>query len=204
MGTSVVIPGCWRVSMIFAGTSGLRAEMTFAVNDAQVIRDGARATTIAAAFKTWWDTNLKARTHPQWSLVQVYVLDVNSTTGTSLVYTTGLPIAGTSAGTLGPANAAPIITWRTLSRGRSYRGRCYLVGAPADAYAGADGTTVNATYRGFYNTAAAALITAIAAVDVPNNTYLGVASDVHAQNTRITTGDARTYVGTQRRRVSSP
>lgn len=190
--------------MIFAGTSGLRAEMTFAVNDADVIRGGARATTIAAAFKTWWDTNLKVRTHPQWSLVQVYVLDVNSAGGASLVYTTGLPIAGTSTGTLGPANAAPIITWRTLQRGRSYRGRTFIVGAPADAYSGGDGTTVSATYRGFYDAAATALITAIAAISVPDNTYLGVASDTVVTNTRISSGATRTYVGTQRRRVSSP
>lgn len=204
MGSSPIIPGCWRVGLILQGATGLKAEMTFAVNDADVIRDSARATTIAAAFKSWWSTSMRSRCSSTWSLVQVYVLDVDSAVGTSLNYVSGLPLAGTGSATPAAQNAAAIITWNTGSRGRSFRGRTFVAGMQASDIYSADGTQVLPAAVTAYSAAAAALITAIAAVDVSNNTFLGVASNKLLLNTRITTGTCRTYLGTQRRRVSSP
>lgn len=188
--------------MIFVGsTSGYRAEMTFAVVDANA-HDASRAAVIAAAFKNWWDANLKSTTTSTWSLSQIYVLDVGSATGISIVYATGLPIAGTSASPEGPANAAPIITWRTALRGRRFRGRTFIVGAPQGAFQTGDGTAIAAGYVTVYQAAATALISAIAAV--AGAPQLCVASDVAAAATIITSGQARTYVGTQKRRVKAP
>lgn len=204
MGSSPVIPHTWRVGLIGQGSSGLKAEMTFAVNDETVIRDAARAAVIAAPFKTWWNTSIKPVVAPSWSLVQIYVLDVNSPTGTSIEYLTGLPIAGTSGSAAGAANAAPIITWRTDLRGRSFRGRSFVWGCALNMYSTTDGTLITPVLQTSLTTAAGALITAIAAISVPDETYLAVASNKLLTNTPIVSGECRTYVGTQQRRVSSP
>src|SRR5215468_6749654 len=204
MGSSVVIPQTWRVQMIFQYSQGFKAEMTFAVSDTAIVRDAARANQIAAAFVSWWTSNLRANTTPTVSLVQVYMLDVDSTTGTSAIYTTGLPLAGTSSTATAASNAAPIITWRTGARGRSFRGRTYIVGAPLSVFSSSDGTQTNPSFVTAYNSAAAALITAIGAVPGGFTTKLVVASNKLAQSVEITSGQARTYVGTQKRRVKAP
>jgi len=86
------------------------------------------ATSLGAALKSWWDTNFKARTWSGWSLNEVYITDLTTQTSFTVSYTTGLPLAGTAVGDGLPYNCAHCVSLRTANRGRSGRGRNYILG----------------------------------------------------------------------------
>lgn len=82
---------------------------------------------------TWWNDFLKADATTGMSLVRVNSTDLTTESSPSVYSSTGLPVAGTSAGNATPNNAAAVITFGTGSRGRSYRGRSYFCGIPYSA-----------------------------------------------------------------------
>jgi hypothetical protein len=169
------------------------------------VRDGGAhtieaATTVATTVLAWWVAHMKALVTTHCELIQLNVLDLGSETGISLEYVTGLPIVGTDGGQPSPVNACPIVTFRSEGRGRSSRGRNYVVAAPADAFEGADGTQVASTWRTNYTNAYTALGTAIAAEDMDH----AILSEVLAEAIPVISYQCRSYIGTQRRRASSP
>lgn len=200
--TFVPIVNCWRISMVYRyTTSQLLAVNTFGVYDPVGPFDATRAATWANTFKSWWSTNVKAYVHTGCQLEQINVVDESSSSGTSIQYVTGLPIVGTDANGAAPQDSAPVITWRTASRGRSYRGRTYHVGAAKNMFT-VDGTAVDTALAGSLGTAYTALIAAIPAASATCS--LVVLSKTLASHTDILTAQGRTHIGSQRRRVTSP
>ncbi len=123
------------------------------------------------------------------------VLDL-SVVPPTIVAATPSSVTGASAGSCGAAQLSQVVTWRTASAGRSYRGRTYfgpfLYSACADGIWGSGQTTA-------LQTAAAALISSIAA---NGSLKLCVLSRRHNTVTPITSSFVRNSVYTQRRRGS--
>jgi hypothetical protein len=197
----VRIVNTWRVSLVFQYTGGLTAVNTFSVLDVGGVRNAARATTIAGAFISWWNTSMKASSNTTVSLIQVNVLDLDSATGVSVTDTSGLPIAGTNSNAPAPQNAAPVVTLRSTGRGRSFRGRSFVVGTGQESFDTGDGTTMNSTAISAYTSAYTDLITAISGITSCN---LAVGSRTLGTSVVVTSAQARSHIGTQRRRVKAP
>lgn len=78
------------------------------------------------------------------TLNEIVVTDLSSSTGDQVSYNTGLPLAGSQTGDYLPANVAFAIGFKTTVRGRSYRGRNYVVGLVESQ---ANGNHIDATTR---------------------------------------------------------
>lgn len=83
---------------------------------------------LAALLATWWTTHLAPLTSDQVSLQEVVVTSMESETAPSLVYTFSLPEPGTATSPSLPNNTSIAIKFNTAGRGRSARGRNYVVG----------------------------------------------------------------------------
>lgn len=84
---------------------------------------------VAAAIVSWWSANIAPITSAGVTLTAIRGTDLNTSTGFSFEYTTGLPVAGSATtGQIMPANVTAAIRLTTPSRGRSYTGRLYHVG----------------------------------------------------------------------------
>jgi hypothetical protein len=87
---------------------------------------------VGSAWKSWWDTGLGNGNQAQdyfansISLAEVKLRRIKPLSAVIDSYTTGLPIAGTNAGDPGPPNTSLLVSVRTASVGRSFRGRMYL------------------------------------------------------------------------------
>lgn len=92
----------------------------------------ARLTTIADQTKTWFNTYYKPLLHTSYTLQSIKVTALTAATGPQVNITYPSGNQGTSAGAAAAANAAAVISWRTASIGRSFRGRTYVgaLGAP--------------------------------------------------------------------------
>jgi hypothetical protein len=76
----------------------------------------------------WWNTNFKPLVSTILQLNEVYLTDLTTQTGPTVSVVTGLPSAGTDASEVMPFNVSLCISFRTAGRGRSARGRNYLLG----------------------------------------------------------------------------
>lgn len=88
--------------------------------------------TLAAAHKTWWDTNIKAKVNPNTSLILIRTTNLTTQSSPRTEYNTGLPIDGTNANGAMPNNVTVVVKWITEQRGRSFRGRTYHIGLTED------------------------------------------------------------------------
>lgn len=61
-------------------------------------------------------------------LREIYVVDLSDSTAPAVTYTTDLPVAGDDGAAAMPNNVTICVSFRTLGRGRSSRGRNYLLG----------------------------------------------------------------------------
>jgi hypothetical protein len=80
----------------------------------------------------WWNTSLKPLQVSTVSLTRILVTSLNTATSPGIERTTGLPAVGTNAGVPLPNNVTGAVTFITGLRGRSYRGRNYVLGLSAD------------------------------------------------------------------------
>src|SRR5215212_12212177 len=83
---------------------------------------------LGASVFDWWDANVQALQSVDVELTEVSCTDMTTATGPFYSFTAGLPLQGGVAEEAVPANVAPCISFRTGSRGRSFRGRNYLIG----------------------------------------------------------------------------
>lgn len=88
----------------------------------------ALATTLGAALVAWWNAQFKAASPTIMSLTEVYLTDLSTATSFTVSYVTGLPSAGSSAVDPLPFNCSHCVSFRTANRGRSGRGRNYVMG----------------------------------------------------------------------------
>lgn len=81
----------------------------------------------------WWATEVADYTSNDVELVEVYATDLTSASGPTASY---IPPSTLTGGVAVPAlsnNVSLCVSFRTANRGRSYRGRNYVVGLTTDA-----------------------------------------------------------------------
>lgn len=122
--------------------------------------------TIAGIFVGAWSDHMQAVTTPDVSLEAVEVTDISVAGGLGIVYTTGLPLVGSSSGNATPNNvtvATKLLTGRT---GRSYRGRSYNIGISTNNLQ-ADQQHITSALQGVIGAFFAELITNLQTADFP-------------------------------------
>lgn len=88
---------------------------------------------VGTALVSWWNTEIQPMTSSDICLQEVIMTDISTETGGQVIITADLPSCGAISSDAIPMNATPVISWRTASRGRSYRGRTYHLGISTSA-----------------------------------------------------------------------
>lgn len=157
---------------------------------------------IANDVAEWFTTDLNDFVHNLYTVDDVKVTDLTTQSSPVYIGGSGLPDAGNLTGAIVPNNVALVISFTTVLRGRSYRGRNYV---PAMAAANlSTSTTFTSTIAGDVANSFTNLHTALA-----SDGFIPVILSRFNNGVRRTTGVAqpitgiigRTAVGTQRRRV---
>jgi hypothetical protein len=110
----------------------------------------------------WWGDEYAPLVSAAVQLREVVVTDMNSATGPQTTSVPPAPLTGGSTANIVPGNVTLSVSFRTANRGRSFRGRNYVVGLTEDMVAGNDFVAgITASWQAAYE----ALIPAIAASD---------------------------------------
>jgi len=123
------------VELIFEAY-GQRVENVYHVTDSLSMSEGIMAD-IGYAFVQWFNTSGKLSMSSSIKLVKIVLKDMESRTGPAIEYVVGLPIeGGLQTGVELPLNVTAAVSWGTPLRGRSFRGRTYVVGLRAGQVSG--------------------------------------------------------------------
>lgn len=126
----IPVPNALRVVMKWQKAGQQLANVFHVKYDTAPDEDALNA--VGSIFKDAWVATLKGMMSTDTTLNAVEVTDISAPGGLGIVYLTGLPQSGTSAGIANPNHvtvATKLLTGRT---GRSYRGRSYMVGIPSE------------------------------------------------------------------------
>jgi len=85
---------------------------------------------VCSTYVDVWDEALSGNCVVAWSLEALIARDMTEEEGIQLVFTEGLPSAGTNGGGAQPNQVTSTVTWETGLVGRSARGRTYTIGIP--------------------------------------------------------------------------
>src|ERR1700747_674322 len=176
-----------EITLQFSQQDGSFAENVFCVQRSAAW-DISHLNTMAAAFKTWWTTGDGVHAYQKYattacSLVAIGARDMTTQTSDSVVYNTGLPIAGLDASAEIPLGITWALTARTGLAGRSFRGRTFVVGMATDTFATPSLNLIGAAAAVDWVDAFNALITAVPAADA--TCTLVVCSRVHNGAPRV-------------------
>jgi len=83
---------------------------------------------MATLLANWWGTDYANFVAASVDLVEVYATDLTSVSGPTVSYVPPSTISGSLALEAEPNNVSLCVSFRTGSRGRSFRGRNYVVG----------------------------------------------------------------------------
>lgn len=113
--------------------------------------DLAGAVALADYLFDWWDTNFKPLMATTIALREIYITDLTSISSFSHTRVSSPIVPGTRAGPAMPNSVALCIKFNTAQRGRSFRGRNYVMGmvegdVTANNFDGAYVTAVQAAY----------------------------------------------------------
>lgn len=100
-------------TLYFTGSAGVSPSLAADLGDALI---------------SWWQTQFQTGTSDQTALVEVFLTDLTSDTSFTLSDTNTLPLVGGSSTDALPQNCAHCVSFRTAQRGRSGRGRNYVLG----------------------------------------------------------------------------
>jgi hypothetical protein len=89
---------------------------------------GATLATLADAIGAWWIANYRTNVSSAVSLVEVVATSMDSATAPTATFVPGTPQSGTGDSEALPNNVSLTVSFRTESRGRSFRGRNYITG----------------------------------------------------------------------------
>lgn len=98
--------------------------------------DSANMSTLAANLGDWWAGAYAVIANNALQLREIVVTDMTTDTGPQVTHTTGLPLSGEIAEEALPSSVSLAVSFRTDSRGRSFRGRNYFVGMSRTQYSG--------------------------------------------------------------------
>jgi len=83
---------------------------------------------LATLLANWWGTEYANFVADTVDLVEVYATDLTSVSGPTVSYVPPSTISGSLALEVEPNNVSLCVSFRTANRGRSFRGRNYVVG----------------------------------------------------------------------------
>jgi hypothetical protein len=158
-----------QFSLIFNTPSGDIAENNLWIRRSAAW-DNAHLNTMANALVTWFSTgdgvnSYRDQMSNQCSLASVAWRDHTTVNGLSNNTQAGLPLAGTDLTEGTNPGLTKAFTLRTGLAGKSFRGRIFFVGMPANVTAPAEQGLVSAGWTGPVSSALAALIAAVPAAD---------------------------------------
>jgi len=158
-----------QFSLIFSTPSGDIAENNVWIRRSAAW-DNAHLATMAGALVTWFGTGDGVHSYQnqmtnQCSLVSVAWRDHTTINGLSNNTQAGLPLAGTDLTEGTNPGLTKAFTFRTGLAGKSFRGRAFFVGMPANVTAPAEQGLVSAGWAGPVASAWGALIAAVPAAD---------------------------------------
>jgi len=132
MPTLPVVENAWQMVLHQTGPSDSSYENVFGI----VVPDGPLtqevADNLADALATIL-TDLAGSIEVAFSWTGITVTDLRTTDGPQFDSTSSFPVAGGVDNDPLPANVAGLVSWYTSRRGRSFRGRTYIVGFPENA-----------------------------------------------------------------------
>jgi len=157
---------------------------------------------IGDAFCTWLTGTLLALLADDLAFQSVKVTDLTTQFSPVSVRSLGLPATGGVTAVPVPNNVAAVISYATTQRGRPFRGRNYVPGAPDSALQTA--TEFTATFVSNLDAAYSDLGTALSNLGFEHSVLSRQENSVRRTTgvaTRINAYIGRTPIGTQRRRV---
>lgn len=152
----------------------------------------------------WWTTNIAPLMNDALSLVGVTATDLTTETSPSVTVPVSPAVAGARTEAASPANAAATVTFRTVQRGRSSRGRNYVSGL-SDGFGVISPTAVGTGYASDLATAYAALEDVEAAVNAVHSVvsfFSEKAPRTTAQILPVLSYTCDTLIDSQRRRLA--
>jgi len=140
MAVNPIVPNTWEVRCHFSRTDGEEMVNTFYVDDGGGSLGPSDATDIVAVVEGAWTDDLIPYMSNSVSLDKITVTDLTTLSGPQFI--TASALVGALSDNPIPNQVAGVVTWRTDTRGRSFRGRTYLGGfTEAHSVGGApDGT----------------------------------------------------------------
>lgn len=171
MATRIPSPGVLELLMRFTQDNQLVENVYHVSHDGPWGTD--EMNEIAGTFVGWWQTYMQGVVPTNVTLREVICQDLR-TGGAGIIYSSGLPLAGTNPSPALPNSVSLAVKWGTGLRGRSYRGRTYQIGMVEGAV---NGNTVVPGSLEVFRSAYDALRTAL------DNATLGVEFCVLSQTT---------------------
>jgi hypothetical protein len=144
-----------------ATENGVPIVNVFNVKDSAT-HDDALLEAYCDAFDSWWTGYQQALTTDQYILNSIVATSLILATGPQHIKSFSSGHQGAAGGGGEAANAAAVVSWRTASIGRSFRGRTYFGGLAVGALVNAQNLTT--TYQSGLTASAGALSTIIAGV----------------------------------------
>lgn len=111
------------------GNTGVVAENRFFLFGGDPVTEE-DLTEVCDTYMDVWTEALSGNCVAAWSLEALIARDMSEEEGIQLVFTTGLPEAGSNGGGAQPNQVTSTVTWETGLVGRSARGRTYTIGIP--------------------------------------------------------------------------
>lgn len=151
----------------------------------------------------WWNASIRPYLSNQLTLREIYLTRLDSATAEAYLFVppTPLPVGGDTAAAM-PGNVSLAVSFRTANRGRSYRGRNFIVGLVEPAVTG---NAVSSDFASGMQTGYGALLTGAIADDwdwvVVSRFTAGAprATGIATPITSVSVVDP--YVDSQRRRL---
>lgn len=132
---------------------------------------------LASAVDSWFNGTLATILSDDWTTIRTTATDLTTATGPTSESST--PTAGAVSGEAEPNNVAACVSFRTASRGRSFRGRNFVPGIPGSA------VTLNTMDAGFITSLLAAYGALVGAGTFLAGWQWGVVSRVTAGALRV-------------------
>lgn len=204
MADFIAVPECASLTFVLADVSGKRWTMGLFFTK-EFGWNVTNLTLLASTAGDAWEELAVGLVNANQSLVEIVARSEESETAPSVTWTPASPIPGTLAGNPVPLSAARIVTLRTDSRGRSYRGRVYVAGGTQNIMQSNITWTVASVGSAatIINDLVTAIVTELNAANVVVSRFTNGAARATGVATPVTSYVGRTRMGTIRKRVST-
>lgn len=197
------IPFINVAEVVFKGTlAGQQCYLTFGIRKGSAI-GGTDLSDIADVFDAWWATDFRAELSTNYNAGSIKVTDLSSDSAPTFEKPVTAPTDGAVASASVPNNVAMVVSFLTANRGRSYRGRNYVMGVPSadlDTNTSFESSSCAAVQLDYEQLQLA--LAGAGFEHVVLSRFNAGAERAVGVSTAVETYRANTPVGTQRRRVT--